>query len=64
MPSPLRLNSLFSRINYQVGEDSANFDPSLEHVQHATGIRLIEDQNCKDELFGDFGYLYGVLGEK
>lgn len=55
---------IFSRSNYQVGEGNANFDPSLKRVQYATGIRLLEDQNCNDELFGDFGYSYELLGEK
>jgi hypothetical protein len=55
---------IFSRSNYQVGQGSANFDPTLERVQHATGIRLIEDQNCNNELLGDFGYSYELLGER
>lgn len=59
-----KIKLIFSRSNYQVGEGSANFDSSLERVQHATGIRLIEDQNCNDELFGEFGYSYELLGER
>jgi len=59
-----KIKLIFSRSSYQLGEGSANFDPSLERVQYATGIRLIEDQNCNDELFGDFGYSYELLGEK
>jgi len=59
-----KVKLIFSRSNYQVGEGKANFDPSLKRVQHATGIRLLEDQNCNNELFGDFGYSYELMGEK
>jgi len=55
---------VFSRSSYQLGEGKANFDASLERIQYATGIRLIEDQNCNDELFGDFGFSYELLGER
>jgi len=55
---------IFSRSSYQLGGGRANFDASLERIQYATGIRLIEDQNCNDELFGGFGYSYELFGEK
>lgn len=59
-----KIKLIFSRSNYQVGEGNANFDPSLKRVRYATGIRLIEDQNCNDELFGNFNYSYELLGER
>jgi len=59
-----KVKLIFSRSSYQLGQGSANYDPSLERVQYATGIRLIEDQNCNDELFGKFNYSYELLGEK
>lgn len=55
---------VFSRSSYQLGEGAANFDASLERIQYATGIRLLEDQNCNNELLGDFKYSYELLGEK
>lgn len=59
-----KVKLIFSRSNYQVGEGKANFDPSLKRVQYATGIRLLEDQNCNNELFGNFNYSYELLGER
>ena len=59
-----KIKLIFSRSSYQLGEGRANYDPSLKRVQYATGIRLLEDQNCNDELFGEFGYSYELLGEK
>jgi len=55
---------IFSRSIYQVGEGDANFEASLKRMQYATGIRLLEDQNCNNELFGKFAYLYELLGEE
>jgi len=54
---------IFSRSNYQAREGKANFDTSTKRIQHATGIRLIEDQACNDELLGSFRYTYELLGE-
>ena len=55
---------IFSRSNYQAGDGKANYDASLERVKYATGRRLLEDQNCLDELLGEHSYRYEVLGEK
>lgn len=54
---------LFSRSNYLAGTGAGNFDNSLERVKLATGKRLLEDQNCNDELFGRFSYTYELAGE-
>lgn len=56
-------NLLFSRSNYQAGSVAANFDTSLERIKLATGNRIIEDQECNNELLGAFNYLYQIIGE-
>jgi len=55
---------IFSKSNYQAREGKANFDTSKKRIQHATGVRLIEDLACNDELLGAFEYYYELLGEK
>lgn len=57
------VNLLFSRSNYQAGSGSANFDTSLERIKLATGNRIIEDQECINELLGAFNYVYQIIGE-
>lgn len=54
---------IFSRSNYLAGTGAGNFDNSLERIKLATGKRLLEDQNCIDELLGRFNYTYELLGE-
>jgi hypothetical protein len=54
---------IFSRSNYLAGTGDGNFDNSLDRIKLATGKRLLEDQNCNDELFGPFNYTYELLGE-
>jgi hypothetical protein len=54
---------LFSRSNYLAGTGNNNFDNSLERVKFATGKRLLEDQDCNDELIGRFNYTYELAGE-
>lgn len=54
--------TVFSRSNYLARDDSGNADRSLVRVQHASGIRLLEDQNCLDDLIGD--YTYVLRGEQ
>jgi len=39
-------------------------DSSLKRIQFATGIRLLEDLNCLDEMIGRGGYAYELLGER
>ena len=55
---------IFSRSNYQNGSGAANFDSSLERIKFATGQRLLEDQDCLDELLGEHNYRYELLGER
>jgi hypothetical protein len=55
---------IFSRSNYQARSGKANFDTSLERVKYATGVRLLEDQECLDELLGVGQYRYELLGER
>lgn len=54
---------IFSRSNYLAGTGNGNFDSSLDRIKLATGKRLLEDQNCNDELLGRFNYTYELLGE-
>lgn len=55
---------LFSRSNYLAGTGNQNFDASLERVKLATGKRLLEDQECLDELLGEFNYTYHLERER
>lgn len=57
------INLLFSYSNYQAGSGTANFDTSLDRIKVATGKRIIEDQECVNELLGRFNYNYEVFGE-
>ncbi|BBE20238.1 hypothetical protein AQPE_4429 [Aquipluma nitroreducens] len=57
------VNLLFSRSNYQAGSGSANFDTSLQRIKLATGNRIIEDQDCLNEMLGAFNYIYQIIGE-
>lgn len=54
---------IFSRSNYLAGTGDGNFNNSLDRIKLATGKRLLEDQNCNDELLGRFKYTYELLGE-
>lgn len=54
---------IFSRSNYLAGTGDGNFDNSLDRVKMATGKRLLEDQDCNDELLGRFNYTYELSGE-
>ena len=58
-----QVNLLFSRSNYQAGSGSSNFDTSLQRIKLATGNRIIEDQECLNELLGAFNYVYQIIGE-
>lgn len=54
---------MFSRSNYMAGTGAGNFDGSLDRIKLATGKRLIEDQDCNNELFGRYAYTYELMGE-
>lgn len=54
---------LFSRSNYQAGSGDQNFNTSLDRIKLATGNRLLEDQECIDDLLGRYTYRYELCGE-
>jgi hypothetical protein len=56
--------STFSRTNYQERDTEGNKDQSLARVKYATGIRIIEDLECLDDLLGVHNYFYRVMGEE
>lgn len=60
----IRIVSVFSRSTYQAHDDIGNRDVSLERIKYATGIRLLEDLECLDELIGHGNYTYELLGER
>lgn len=53
---------LFSRSNYQARDDEGNRRTDRARVQFASGVRLIEDQDCLDELLGHDNYVYQLHG--
>ena len=55
---------IFSRSNYLARTEEENYDTSLDRIKLATGKRFLEDLECLDELLGEFGYKYRILGEK
>src|SRR3954447_17049893 len=57
------INIIFSRSNYLAGTGTNNFDPGLDRIKLATGKRLLEDQECINDLLGEFNYRYELLGE-
>jgi hypothetical protein len=58
------IHLLFSRSNYLAGTGNQNFDKSLDRIKLATGKRILEDQECIDELLGEFNYTYQLHGER
>lgn len=60
----IRIVNIFSRSNYQARDDQGNSDQSMKRLQYATGIRLIEDLNCLDELIGKGNYSYEIKAER
>jgi hypothetical protein len=60
----IRVIHVFSRSNYQLRDDEGNRDQSLKRIQYATGIRLLEDLNCLDELIGHGNYTYEIMAER
>jgi hypothetical protein len=59
-----RVINIFSRSNYQARDDEGNRDFTLKRIQYATGIRLLEDLNCLDELIGKGNYSYEIKAER
>lgn len=59
----IRIINIFSRSNYQARDNIGNTDLSNDRIKYATGIRLIEDLDCLDELIGKGNYSYEILAE-
>ena len=59
----IHINIIFSRSNYVAGTGKNNFDNSLDRLKLATGKRLLEDQECMNDLLGEFNYGYALFGE-
>jgi len=57
------INLLFSKSNYLARTGSGNADQSLDRIKLATGKRLLEDQECLDDLLGKFRYRYELIME-
>jgi hypothetical protein len=57
------INILFSRSNYLARSGKENFNKSLDRIKLATGKRVLEDQECINELLGNFNYHYELSGE-
>ena len=53
---------LFSRSNYLARDDAGNRQTDDARLQQASGIRMIEDMNCLDELIGVDQYVYALHG--
>ncbi len=60
----IRIILIFSRSNYQARDDKGNRDGSMTRIQYATGIRLLEDLNCLDDLLGHGNYDYEIKAER
>ncbi|MFH0919972.1 MAG: hypothetical protein V1913_06380 [Fibrobacterota bacterium] len=60
----VRIVHVFSRSNYQAHDNRGNRNPSLRRVQFATGIRLMEDLECLDDLLGHGNYSYELKAER
>lgn len=60
----IQIKLIFSRSNYLEGDEQGNRDTSLRREQLATGIRMVEDINCLDEMVGKSNYEYFLLRKK
>ena len=58
------INILFSKSNYLARSGKDNYNNSLDRIKLATGKRLLEDQECIDEILGKFNYRYELAGEE
>jgi hypothetical protein len=56
--------NVFSVSNYQQGGGQSNYDCRMSRIQYATGVRLIEDMQCLNELLGTHNYRYRLLFEQ
>ncbi len=55
---------VFSISNYLTAQGEKNFDVSQNRIKYATGRRIIEDNNCIDELLGEHQYRYELIRER
>ena len=59
----IRIVNVFSFSNFMTGDDEGNNDVSVIRVQHVTGIRIMEDMDCMNDLMGKGNYTYEIVGE-
>jgi hypothetical protein len=59
----IRIVSVFSFSNFMTRDDDGNKDISKKRIQYVTGIRIMEDIECMDELIGRENYTYEIKGE-
>ncbi len=59
----VRVINVFSKSNYQARDVAGNNDRSGARVQFATGVRLMEDLACLDDLLGSGKYTHELCGE-
>ena len=59
----VRIVNVFSRSVYQAHDDQGNRQITMKRLQFATGVRLLEDLCCLDEILGRYSYRYELLGE-
>lgn len=59
----IRVVNVFSRSVYQARDEVGNREVTTRRMQYATGIRLIEDLDCLDEVIGRGAYRYELLAE-
>ena len=59
----LRIIQIFSFSNFMTRDDEGNKDISMKRVEYVTGIRLIEDTKCLNDLIGHGNYSYEIKGE-
>ncbi len=59
----IHIISIFSFSNYLTRDDEGNKDISVTRVQHVTGIRLVEEIDCMNNLIGQENYSYEIEGE-
>lgn len=60
----IRVVNVFSSSIYQARDDVGNRQVTTRRMQHATGIRLIEDLDCLDGMLGRGDYRYELLAEE
>ena len=59
----IRIVNVFSRSVYQAHDDQGNRQITMKRLQFASGVRLLEDLCCLDDMLGRYSYRYELLGE-